>query len=414
MYDKKDSKDKVYVAKTILNNPTFLLTQNIVFDIRASINYNLLDDETVLWVEEVFIPFLAEFNKVCEPVISFCQKYREGDVSKIENAINDKKNYDDMLEKSQSFQEKVELLETRIYGKKEDKKKQEKQLVVLNSLKSVLKKNEKVSERLTSLESKIELQEQSLKVIDKELKTLEKTRQEYNDEFSKFKAGVQIVSRNVESSSKLLKKYLDLLEKSEQYIESHFFKEDIIKKFSIGLWGRLKSIYFNVRKLFSSTELQKQLEQYIHEEDVSSIEQVTKQTSSKESKSKKERKQKEGARKESEKPVSKFIPDLDRILKNAFVRDVTKDSVDFDTKIMRLQKNIDSIDRRKKELNEQFVEDAVRRSKNSNSEISELGKLHTKLYERILVSFESEKRVVELSIQELQEKLVKKLVDEIG
>ena len=414
MYDKKDSKDKVYVAKTILNNPTFLLTQNIVFDIRASINYNLLDDETVLWVEEVFIPFLAKFNKVCEPVISFCQKYREGDVSKIENAINDKKNYDDMLEKSQSFQEKVELLETRIYGKKEDKKKQEKQLVVLNSLKSVLKKNEKVSERLTSLESKIELQEQSLKVIDKELKTLEKTRQEYNDEFSKFKAGVQIVSRNVESSSKLLKKYLDLLEKSEQYIESHFFKEDIIKKFSIGLWGRLKSIYFNVRKLFSSTELQKQLEQYIHEEDVSSIEQVTKQTSSKESKSKKERKQKEGARKESEKPVSKFIPDLDRILKNAFVRDVTKDSVDFDTKIMRLQKNIDSIDRRKKELNEQFVEDAVRRSKNSNSEISELGKLHTKLYERILVSFESEKRVVELSIQELQEKLVKKLVDEIG
>ena len=79
---------------------------------------------------------------------------------------------------------------------------------------------------------------------------------------------------------------------------------------------------------------------------------------------------------------------------------------------MRLQKNIDSIDRRKKELNEQFVEDAVRRSKNSNPEISELGKLHTKLYERILVSFESEKRVVELSIQELQEKLVKKLVDE--
>ena len=171
--------------------------------------------------------------------------------------------------------------------------------------------------------------------------------------------------------------------------------------------GKAKKYYFNVRTLFSSSELQKQLDQYIHEEDASSIVQVTKQTSSKGSKKNKN--------KEPEKPekqVSKFIPNLDRILKNAFVRDETKDSVNFETKIMELQKKIDSIDRRKKELNEQFVEDALRRSNHSDPEISELGKLHTELYKKIQVSFDSEKRVVEVSIQNLQEQLVNKLVDE--
>lgn len=398
-----DIKNKLYVGKSIFGNPTFLLTQNVLFDVRGTINYKVLNDETVFWTEEVFIPFLVLFNKVCEPVISFCQKYRENSFSKIESAIRDKKNYNDLESKSESIREKVELLQHEFDEKRKEEQTQNKQMVVIKSLKAFLKKEEDV-EKLTALETKLEFQENALKATIKELKILESKRHKYLDEIAKIESSTLVLSKRIRSDSKLLEKYFALVEEAETYIKSNFFKEEVIAKFSIGLWKKLNSVYFNVRQLFSEEDLQKQLDEYIHEEDNSrkKDEEIKREKSTK---SRKERKTKE-----PEKKLSKFIPNLDRFLKNAFVRDVTKDSVNFEVQIMQLQKQIDGIDRRKKELKEQFVNDAIRRSKDSDPEVRELGEMHKKLYEKILVSFDSEKRVVELLEQELQEKLVKTLI----
>ena len=71
---------------------------------------------------------------------------------------------------------------------------------------------------------------------------MKKKVEEYKKEYEKLNADTKIVSRKVELNSKLLKEYFHLLEETEKYIESHFFEEEVIAKFSVGLWGKLKSI----------------------------------------------------------------------------------------------------------------------------------------------------------------------------
>ena len=95
------------------------------------------------------------------------------------------------------------------------------------------------------------------------------------------------------------------------------------------------------------------------------------------------------------------------------MRDVTKTSVDYETKISILQNNIASIERRKHKLNEHFVKHAVKRSKSSDQDTSELGKLHIELYDKILTAFDSEKKISELSIEKLQEKLVESFMNKV-
>lgn len=434
----KELKNKDYVVKTVLINPTFLLTQNISFDVRGSINYNILTNETVLWVEEFFIPFLGNFSKVCEPVILFCQKHTDGDRSRIKIAKDDETNYRNLEEQSESMRENVISLKDEIDKNRNFKKEIQKKIAITESLerairnekkellerlkylkdkdelddgektqKSEIEKNiKKAVAKLVTIESHTSFNESEMKNVSKKLKYLDGKTEEFKKRVLRFDADMKILSRKVENNANLLDTYTRLIEEKEDYIEKNFFSNKLVSEFCILLWGELKKNYFNVRTLFSEEVLEKQLEQYIQEED----DLKSKSVEHNKTKSDKSSRKKEKVKHVEKKYVSKVIPDLDKFLKKAYVRDVTKTSVDYETKISMLQDNIASIERRKHELNEHFVKDAVKRSKSSDQDTSELGKLHIELYDKILTAFDSEKKISELSI----EKLVESLMDEVN
>lgn len=437
----KELKNKEYVVNTILRNPTFLLTRNILFDVRGSINYNTLTNETVFWLEEIFIPFLENFSKICEPVIAFCQKHMDGNISRIKVAKNDKTNYHKLEEQSESMRADVVRLEATNDENRNFKKEIQKKIAITESLERAIRnekkellgrlkyletKNElnydekiqkdeteksieKIDAKLTTLESHKSLNELELKNVSKNIKELVENMEKINKTVTNFYGEMKILLRKVESNADLVDTYDRLIEEKQHYIGKNFFSDKLTTQFCISLWNNLKETYFNVRTLFSEEVLEKQLEQYIKEEyDLKSVAAQLKSTKSDKSTGKK------GKDKHVEKKyVSKVIPDLDKFLKKAYVRDVTKTSVDYETQISMLQNNIASIERRKHELNEHFVKDAVKRSKSSDQDTSELGKIHIELYDRILTAFDSEKKISELSIEKLQERLVESLIDEV-
>ena len=392
----------------VLNQPTFLICQSVTFDLRSTYQYSKSSKDFILWIERTFIPFLSSFKEIVTPVIKVFQKYRSHEGSALVNALQNSEYLDELISKSDKISEQANLLQLDFDTLDSSISKVKQRISRLHSLRLALQAKGNLKNNQKSIDANEELLTAELDDFTKKRKILLKRRELMVKENESLRVESSIMDRKVSSNRKIVDEFFEKYEKAEKELRERCFMTELFEQFSTTLLERLNKVYFNVIELLSEDEIMKQIDVYIEEEEKDLKKKYDDKIQHRSVQSSKA----SSSNSSFEKPVKhEFVPDISRLLKKAYVRDESKEIVEIEKELERLDQQLKSLKKRTDELQREFVNDAMRRMRSDLEETRNLGALHYNMYQKIMTSFQSESIVIQMAKEDLQLKLGTSLLD---
>ena len=388
------------VSKIVLENPTFLLSDNIRIDVRSNVDYSLLNMEYVEWFESFLIPVLEDFKAICDSIIKFAQN--TPNLSTVLDQMKNQSLLENTDKESQLLQEQLKkLLKQKEITEKLSSKSAEDSQRFRTKLKSINDEIDKVEKQFFSVYAQSEKLKRDFnkeKVLVNTFATLDEQTM-LNIERLKTTERIDNFTRQ---STELKQECMASGSTTDEMLR--FCASENLKGFLMKLYIKIRSNKFNIRTLISQEEIESQLESFQNEE-----ENPTQTKSSK-------KKTRSKGSSTSQASSSATLPEHQQhsmsfssfVIKQGFVRDETKLYTYAEKSLDSFDKKITSLQRRIENFEEEHLRDAKRQAENNNEDTKKRGIINVNLYKKIIRCLKSELKILELNKQKM---LVEKLME---